>query len=483
MAKQLARKDLLCSRAFIGGEWYDSPKKYEVLNPATGAVIGSLPDCNGADAERAIAMAVAPQKSWAKKTAKERCAVLRKWVALIDKHKDDLALILTWENGKPIAESLAEITSGMGYIEWFAEEAKRAYGEVIPGHLPDKRLLVVLQPVGITAAITPWNFPHSMISRKAGPALAAGCAQIVKPPEQTPFSALAMAKLAEEAGLPAGLLSVVTSTTAREIGKILTTDPRVAKFSFTGSTEVGKLLMAQCASTVKKMSMELGGNAPFLVFDDADLDAAVVGAMASKFRNSGQTCVCANRFIVQKKVAKQFAEKLKSAMEKMVVGNGTEDGVTTGPLIDEKSVEKVEELVKNATDKGAKVILGGKRHKLGGFYFEPTLLAGMTPDMLIATNEIFGPVAAIFEFDKDEEALAMANNTEYGLASYFYAKDISRIFNIAEGIETGMVGVNTGMITTELAPFGGVKESGLGREGGWQGLREYVNEKYICLSI
>ncbi|MGI9461819.1 MAG: NAD-dependent succinate-semialdehyde dehydrogenase [Alphaproteobacteria bacterium] len=483
MTKSLQRKDLLCDKALIGGGWLGLAKTYEVKNPADGSGIGQLPDCGVKETEDAIAKAVQPQKQWAMKTAKQRSIILKKWVELIEKHKDDLALILTWENGKPISESLAEIASGMGYIEWFAEEAKRAYGDIIPGHLPDKRLLVILQPVGITASITPWNFPHSMIARKVGPALAAGCAQIVKPPEQTPFSALAMAKLALEAGLPQGLFSVISSTDARTIGKVLTTDQRVAKFSFTGSTAVGKILMAQAADSVKKISLELGGNAPFLVFDDADLDEAVSGAMASKFRNAGQTCVCANRFIVQKKVVKAFAEKLKTAMEKMVVGNGADEGVTTGPLIDAESLSKVESLVKDATTKGAKIMLGGRRHRLGGFYFEPTLLLDMTPDMLIASNEIFGPVAAIFSFDKDEEAIEYANRTHYGLASYFYAKDMARVFRIAENIETGMVGVNTGMLTTEVAPFGGVKESGLGREGGWQGLREYMNEKYICISL
>ena len=481
--KELQRKDLLKAQAFIGGEWVGATKTYVVNNPATGKPIGTLPDCDAADTERAIAAAVAPQKAWAKKTAKERSAVLKKWVALIDKHKDDLALILTWENGKPIAESLGEIASGMGYIEWFAEEAKRAYGEVIPGHLGDKRLLVIQQAVGVTAAITPWNFPHSMISRKAGPALAAGCAQIIKPAEQTPFSALAMVALADEAGLPKGLLSVITTTQPRAVGKVLTESPLVAKFSFTGSTEVGKLLMAQCASTVKRMSLELGGNAPFLVFDDADLDAAVVGAMASKFRNAGQTCVCANRFIVHQSVASTFAKKLQSAMEKMVVGNGADDGVSTGPLIDKKSVIKVQQLVADAVTRGAKVMMGGKPHPLGGLFYAPTLLTNMTPDMLIATNEIFGPVAAIFTFDTDDEAIALANKTQFGLASYFYARDLSRVFKVMEGLETGMVGVNTGMITTEVAPFGGVKESGLGREGARQGLKEYLEEKYICLSI
>lgn len=479
----LQRKDLLKNAALIGGEWHQSVKTYDVKNPATGQVVGTLPNCGAEETEQAIKAAVLPQKQWAVKTAKERAAIVKKWAALINQHIDDLALILTWENGKPIAESKAEIGSGIGYMEWFAEEAKRAYGEVIPAHLPDKRLIVVQQPVGITAAITPWNFPHSMLSRKAGPAIAAGCAQIVKPAEQTPFSALAMAGLAIEAGLPKGLLSVVTSAQARVVGKVLTESPLIAKFSFTGSTEVGKLLMAQCAGTVKRISLELGGNAPFIVFDDADLDLAAEGAIASKFRNSGQTCVCANRFYVQKPVVKEFAEKLKIHMQKLVVGNGVTAGVTTGPLIDSDSVAKVEKLVTDAKNKGAKVLLGGEKHTLGGQFYQPTLLTDMQPDMLISREEIFGPVAAIFSFDKDEEALQWANNTRYGLASYFYAKDLARVFKIAEGLETGMVGVNTGMITTELAPFGGVKESGLGREGGWQGLREYMSDKYICLSV
>lgn len=417
-----------------------------------------------------------------KKTGKERSIVLRRWHTLIAENIEDLALLMTHEQGKPIGEAKGEIQSGLDYLEWFAEEAKRVYGDVIPGHMADKRLIVIKQPVGVTAAITPWNFPHSMISRKAGPALAAGCPMIVKPAMETPYSALAMAYLAQQAGIPDGIYSVVTGDPIA-IGEEMTTNPMVKKISFTGSTRVGKILMKQCADTVKKMSMELGGNAPFIVFDDADIDAAVTGAMMSKYRNSGQTCVCANRLFVQAGVYEAFSQKLAEQVRAIKVGNGLESGVTQGPLISKAAADNTEALVKDAKNKGATVLCGGQRVDADKNFFNPTILTNVNNDMRIANEEIFAPIAPIFKFDTDEEAVALANRTEYGLAGYFYSRDIGRVWRIAEALEVGMVGVNTGMLTTELAPFGGVKESGMGREGSKYGIEEYVETKYICLDI
>ncbi len=479
----LQRNDLICQQAFIGGQWVNTPKQFAVNNPASGEKITEVADCGKAEIEQAIMAAQEPQKLWAQYTGKERAVLVRAWANKIMEHQADMAKILTMENGKPLAEAMGEVAIGCQYIEWFAEEAKRVYGETIPGHMRDKRLLVIKQPIGVVCAVTPWNFPHSMISRKAGAALAAGCAIIIKPAQHTPLSALAMAKLADEAGIPKGLISVVTCHDPKEVGEVMTTHPKVQKFSFTGSTAVGKMLMAQCTGTVKKYSMELGGNAPFIVFDDADLDKAVEGAMISKFRNAGQTCVCANRLYVQAGVYDAFIGKLKTAIEKLVVGNGLDNGVTQGPLIDSKAMDKVKRLLKNATDKGAKVVTGGKPHPRGGNFFEPTLLIDMKKEMDISLQEIFGPLCAVYKFEHDEEAIALANDTQFGLASYFYAKDLSRIFKTAESLETGMVGVNTGLMTTEVAPFGGIKESGVGKEGAHQGIDEYLIEKYICLSI
>ncbi len=481
---QLKNDALFRQQAFINGVWCDADNKqtHEVLNPATGEVIGTVPMMGANETRRAIEAADTAQSAWAKKTGKERSIVLRRWHTLIAENIEDLALLMTHEQGKPIAEAKGEIQSGLDYLEWFAEEAKRIYGDVIPGHMADKRLIVIKQPVGVTAAITPWNFPHSMISRKAGPALAAGCPMIVKPAMETPYSALAMAYLAQQAGIPDGIYSVVTGDPIA-IGEEMTTNPMVKKISFTGSTRVGKILMKQCADTVKKMSMELGGNAPFIVFDDADIDAAVTGAMMSKYRNSGQTCVCANRLFVQAGVYEAFSQKLAEQVRAIKVGNGLESGVTQGPLISKAAADNTEALVKDAKDKGATVLCGGQRVDADKNFFNPTILTDVNNDMRIANEEIFGPIAPIFKFDTDEEAIALANRTEYGLAGYFYSRDIGRVWRIAEALEVGMVGVNTGMLTTELAPFGGVKESGLGREGSKYGIEEYVETKYICLDI
>ena len=481
---QLKNNVLFRQQAFINGVWCDADNKqtHEVLNPATGEVIGTIPMMGGDETRRAIEAADTAQSTWAKKTGKERSIVLRRWHTLIAENIEDLALLMTHEQGKPIAEAKGEIQSGLDYLEWFAEEAKRVYGDVIPGHMADKRLIVIKQPVGVTAAITPWNFPHSMISRKAGPALAAGCPMIVKPAMETPYSALAMAYLAQQAGIPDGIYSVVTGDPIA-IGEEMTTNPMVKKISFTGSTRVGKILMKQCADTVKKMSMELGGNAPFIVFDDADIDAAVTGAMMSKYRNSGQTCVCANRLFVQAGVYEAFSQKLAEQVRAIKVGDGLESGVTQGPLISKAAADNTEALVKDAKDKGATVLCGGQRVDADKNFFNPTILTDVNNDMRIANEEIFGPIAPIFKFDTDEEAIALANRTEYGLAGYFYSRDIGRVWRIAEALEVGMVGVNTGMLTTELAPFGGVKESGLGREGSKYGIEEYVETKYICLDI
>ena len=481
---QLKNDALLRQQAFINGVWCDADNKqtHEVLNPATGEVIGTVPMMGANETRRAIEAADTAQSTWAKKTGKERSIVLRRWHTLIAENIEDLALLMTHEQGKPIGEAKGEIQSGLDYLEWFAEEAKRVYGDVIPGHMADKRLIVIKQPVGVTAAITPWNFPHSMISRKAGPALAAGCSMIVKPAMETPYSALAMAYLAQQAGIPDGIYSVVTGDPVA-IGEEMTTNPMVKKISFTGSTRVGKILMKQCADTVKKMSMELGGNAPFIVFDDADIDAAVTGAMMSKYRNSGQTCVCANRLFVQAGVYEAFSQKLAEQVRAIKVGNGLESGVTQGPLISKAAADNTEALVEDAKNKGATVLCGGQRVDADKNFFNPTILINVNNDMRIANEEIFAPIAPIFKFDTDEEAVALANRTEYGLAGYFYSRDIGRVWRIDEALEVGMVGVNTGMLTTELAPFGGVKESGMGREGSKYGIEEYVETKYICLDI
>lgn len=481
---QLKNDALFRQQAFINGVWCDADNEqtHEVLNPATGEVIGTVPMMGSDETRRAIEAADTAQSTWSKKTGKERSTILRRWHTLIAENIEDLAVLMTHEQGKPLAEAKGEIQSGLDYLEWFAEEAKRIYGDFIPGHMADKRLIVIKQPVGVTAAITPWNFPHSMISRKAGPALAAGCPMIVKPAMETPYSALAMAYLAQQAGIPDGIYSVVTGDPVA-IGEEMTTNSLVKKISFTGSTRVGKILMKQCADTVKKMSLELGGNAPFIVFDDADVDAAVAGAMVSKYRNSGQTCVCANRLFVQAGVYEEFTKKLAEQVRAIKIGNGLEEGVTQGPLISQSAANNAESLVADAKSKGATVLCGGQRVAAGKNFFEPTILTDVNNDMRIANEEIFGPIAPVFKFETDEEGITLANRTEYGLAGYFYSRDIGRVWRIAEALEVGMVGVNTGMLTTELAPFGGVKESGLGREGSKYGIEEYVETKYICLDI
>jgi succinate-semialdehyde dehydrogenase/glutarate-semialdehyde dehydrogenase len=470
-------------KTLLAGQWTgaDSGETIDVTNPANGKVIASVPRMGKAETARAILAAEAAQKQWKNLTAAARAAILKRWFDLVKLHADDLALILTREQGKPLAEAKGEVNYGASFIEWFAEEAKRVYGETIPSPANDRRLLVIKQPIGVTVAITPWNFPVAMITRKAAPALAAGCSVIIKPAEQTPLSAIALAVLAEEAGVPSGVLQVITGK-AREIGAVMCESPIVSKLSFTGSTEVGRILMAQCAPTIKKLSLELGGNAPFIVFDDADLDAAVEGAMISKFRNAGQTCVCANRLFVQDGVFDKFAEKLATKVAALKVGDGTESGVTQGPLIDAAAIEKIESHVKDAVKKGAKLMQGGKRHALGGTYFEPTVLANVSADSLIFSEETFGPVAPLFRFKTDDEVIELANRTEFGLASYFYSRDIGRVWRVAEALEYGMVGVNTGMISNEVAPFGGVKQSGLGREGSHHGIDEYLEIKYIAMA-
>ena len=473
---------LLRQQCYIAGQWCyaDGGATISVTNPATGETLGSVPKMGAAETRRAIEAANAAWPEWRKKPAKTRAAILRKWNDLILANADDLAALMTAEQGKPLAESKGEITYAASFIEWFGEEAKRVAGETLASPWPDKRVVVTREPIGVSAAITPWNFPAAMITRKAGPALAAGCPMVVKPAELTPFSALALAVLAERAGVPAGVFSVITGA-SREIGGEMTSNPIVRKLSFTGSTAVGRLLMEQCAPTIKKLSLELGGNAPFIVFDDADLDAAVEGAIASKYRNAGQTCVCANRIYVQDGVYDSFASKLVEAVRKLKVGNGADDGVTQGPLIEEKAVVKVEEHIADALGKGARLLLGGKRHELGHSFFQPTVLADVGADMLVAREETFGPLAPLFRFKTDEEAVALANDTEFGLAAYFYSRDIGRIWRVAEGLESGMVGVNTGLISTEIAPFGGVKQSGLGREGSTHGIEDYLVIKYICM--
>ncbi|MYM42130.1 NAD-dependent succinate-semialdehyde dehydrogenase [Duganella qianjiadongensis] len=480
----IALKDpsLLRYQCYINGAWLDAADgaTLTVHNPATGAALGSVPYMGAADTAAAISAASAAWPAWRKKTAKERSALLRKWNDLMLENADDLALIMTVEQGKPLAEARGEIAYAASFIEWFAEEGKRVAGETLQSPWPDRRLVVTKEPIGVCAAITPWNFPSAMITRKVGPALAAGCPIVVKPAELTPYSALALAVLAERAGIPAGVFNVITGD-ARAIGAEMSSNPVVRKLSFTGSTAVGRLLMQQCAPTIKKLSLELGGNAPFIVFDDADLDAAVEGAIASKYRNAGQTCVCANRLYVQDGVYQAFAAKLVAAVAKLKVGNGVEAGVTQGPMIEEKAILKVEQHIADAVAKGGKVLAGGARHALGHSFFQPTIIADVTSDMLVATEETFGPLAPLFRFHKDEEVLAMANNTEFGLAAYFYSRDIGRIWRVAEGLESGMVGVNTGLISNEIAPFGGVKQSGLGREGSTYGMDDYLVIKYICM--
>ncbi len=469
-------------QCYIDGRWVDADgrKTVEVTNPATGAVLGTVPLCGAAETRRAIEAAGRAWPSWRARTAKDRAKVLRSWFELMIANQEDLARLMTAEQGKPLAESRGEIAYAASFLEWFAEEGKRVYGDTIPTHAPDRRIVVIKQPVGVCAAITPWNFPAAMITRKAGPALAAGCTMVVKPASQTPYSALALAELAERAGVPAGVFSVLTGP-AGEIGGEMTANPAVRKLTFTGSTAVGKRLMAQCAGTVKKLSLELGGNAPFIVFDDADLDAAVKGAMASKYRNMGQTCVCANRLLVQDRVYDAFTDKLATAVAALKVADGAAEGAQQGPLIDMAAVEKVEEHIADAVALGARVVVGGRRHKLGGTFFQPTVLAEVTPRMKVAREETFGPVAPLFRFSTEAEAIAMANDTEFGLAAYFYGRDIGRVWRVAEALEYGIVGINEGIISTEIAPFGGVKESGLGREGSKYGIEEFVEVKYLCL--
>jgi succinate-semialdehyde dehydrogenase/glutarate-semialdehyde dehydrogenase len=484
VTRLLRDRELFREACFIGGHWVTSEGAPDIAvdDPATEDIIGHVPKLGRSKTRDAIAAAAAALPDWRARTGKERAAVLRRWFDLIMAHQEDLATLMTLEQGKPLAESRTEVAYGAAFIEWFGEEAKRTYGDTIPSHARDKRIFVIKQPVGVVGCITPWNFPIAMITRKVGPALAAGCTTVVKPASQTPFSALALAVLAERAGVPAGVLNVVTGSAA-EIGAELTANPTVRKISFTGSTEVGKALMAQCAGTVKKVSLELGGNAPFIVFDDADLDAAVEGAIVSKYRNSGQTCVCANRFLVQAAVYDAFAERLSAAVGKLKVGPGLEDGVTQGPLIDSAAVDKVESHIRDAVSKGATIVRGGARQGSAGRFFTPTVLTGATPDMDISREETFGPVAPLFKFNTDAEAIALANATEAGLAAYFYGRDIARLWRVAEALEYGIVGINTGLISTEVAPFGGMKESGIGREGSKYGIEDYLELKYICVGI
>ncbi|MBW1245508.1 NADP-dependent succinate-semialdehyde dehydrogenase [Pseudomonas tolaasii] len=479
---QLQDPKLFRQQAYINGEWSDadSGKVIEVTNPATGKVIGTVPKMGAGETRRAIEAADKALPAWRALTAKERSNKLHRWFELMIENQDDLARLMTTEQGKPLAEAKGEIAYAASFIEWFAEEAKRVYGDTIPGHQPDKRLIVIKQPIGVTAAITPWNFPAAMITRKAGPALAAGCTMVLKPASQTPYSALALVELATRAGIPAGVLSVVTGS-AGEVGGELTGNSLVRKLSFTGSTEIGRQLMQECAQDIKKISLELGGNAPFIVFDDADLDKAVEGAIISKYRNNGQTCVCANRIYVQDCVYNAFAEKLAVAVAKLKIGNGLEDGTTTGPLIDGKAVAKVQEHIEDAVGKGAKVLAGGKL--IEGNFFEPTILVNVPNSAAVAKEETFGPLAPLFRFKDEAEVIAMSNDTEFGLASYFYARDMSRVFRVAEALEYGMVGINTGLISNEVAPFGGIKASGLGREGSKYGIEDYLEIKYLCLSI
>ena len=473
---------LLRESGYIDGSWVgaDGGESLPVHNPATGAKLGVIPNMGTSETRRAIAAAAAAMPAWTARTAKDRAIILRRWFDLVMANQEDLAILMTAEQGKPLAESKGEIAYAASFIEWFAEEGKRMYGDIIPGHQADKRIMVLRQPVGVVAAITPWNFPAAMITRKAGPALAAGCTMVLKPATQTPYSALALAELAERAGIPKGVFNVVTGS-ATAIGGEMTSNPTVRKLTFTGSTEIGKKLIVQCASTVKKLSLELGGNAPFIVFDDADLNAAVQGALASKYRNTGQTCVCANRLLVQAGIYEEFSKKLAEAVGKLRVGDGLAGPTEQGPLIDAKAVAKVEEHIADAVKKGAKVALGGKRHALGGTFFEPTILTDVTPQMMVAREETFGPLAPLFKFDTEAEAIAMANDTEFGLAAYLYTRDLARSWRVSEAIEYGIVGLNTGIISTEVAPFGGVKESGSGREGSKYGIMDYTELKYVCV--
>lgn len=481
MALELRDPSLLRQQSYIAGEWCnaDSGATLDVRNPATGEKLGTVPKMGAAETRRAIEAAAAAMPAWARKTAKERALILRRWHDLMLANQEDLARIMTAEQGKPLAEARGEIAYSASFIEWFAEEGKRVYGDVIPPHQPDKRILVLRQPVGVVAAITPWNFPSAMIARKVAPALAAGCTFVCKPAAQTPYSAFAMAELGARAGIPAGVLNLLTGS-ASEIGAEMTSNPIVRKVTFTGSTEVGKKLMAQSAGTLKKLSLELGGNAPFIVFDDADLDAAVQGAIASKYRNTGQTCVCANRLLVQSGVYEAFTRKLVEAVSKLRVGDGLKGATDQGPLIDEKALAKVEEHIADAVSKGAKIALGGKRHALGGTFFQPTVLVDVTPGMAVAREETFGPVAPLFRFETEAEAIRMANDTEFGLAAYVYTRDLGRSWRVSEALEYGIVGLNTGLISTEVAPFGGVKESGFGREGSKYGILDYTEIKYVC---
>ena len=481
---QLSNPALLKQQVFIDGQWVDAAdqKSFAVTNPATAQVIAHVPSVSTAQVEHAVEAADEALKTWKLTTAKERSILLKKWYQLMVEHQEDLAIILSTEQGKSITESRGEILYGASFIEWFAEEAKRTYGDVIPHDKQGRRLVVIRQPVGVVVAITPWNFPNAMITRKVGPALAAGCTVVIKPASETPLSALALVALAEQAGIPKGVVNVVTGS-AREIGAVLTSHPAVKKVSFTGSTQIGKLLMEQCSSTMKKVSMELGGNAPFIVFDDADLDRAVDGAIASKFRNSGQTCVCTNRILVQDKIYDAFIEKLAIAVKKLKVAPAFEQGAEQGPLINEKAVEKIQEHIADATAKGAKIVVGGQRHALGQTFFEPTVLADVTPEMLVAKDETFGPLAPVFKFSTEEQAIQMANDTEFGLASYLYTQNLSRAWRVGEALEYGMVGINEGLISTEVAPFGGIKESGCGREGSKYGIEDYQELKYMCMGI
>jgi succinate-semialdehyde dehydrogenase / glutarate-semialdehyde dehydrogenase len=481
---QLNDHKLFRQQAFIQGEWRDANNQQtiDVTNPANGQLLGTVPKMGAGETRAAIEAANQALPAWRALTAKERAVILRRWFDLMMANQDDLAKLMTLEQGKPLAEAKGEIAYAASFIEWFAEEGKRIYGDTIPGHQADKRLIVIKQPIGVTAAITPWNFPAAMITRKAGPALAAGCTMVLKPASLTPFSALALAELAQRAGIPAGVFNVVTGS-ASEVGNELTGNALVRKLSFTGSTEIGRQLMQQCAKDIKKVSLELGGNAPFIVFDDADLDKAVEGALASKFRNAGQTCVCANRLYVQDGVYDAFAEKLQAAVEKLTLGDGLTQGVTTGPLIDEKAVAKVKEHIEDALSKGARVITGGKPHDLGGNFFQPTILVNVPSSAKVAKEETFGPLAPLFRFNDEADVIAQANDTEFGLAAYFYARDLSRVFRVGEALEYGIVGINTGIISNEVAPFGGIKASGLGREGSKYGIEDYLEIKYMCIGL
>lgn len=481
---QLNDPTLFRQQAFIEGQWRDarSGDTIAVTNPANGQPLGSVPKMGAEETREAIDAANRALPAWRALTAKARANILRRWFNLMMEHQDDLARLMTLEQGKPLAEAKGEISYAASFIEWFAEEGKRIYGDTIPGHQADKRLIVIKQPIGVTAAITPWNFPSAMITRKAGPALAAGCTMVLKPASQTPFSALALAELANRAGVPAGVFNVITGS-AGTVGNELTSNPRVRKLSFTGSTEIGRQLMEQCAKDIKKVSLELGGNAPFIVFDDADLDNAVEGALASKFRNAGQTCVCANRLYIQDGVYDRFAEKLQQAVSKLHLGDGLQADVTTGPLIDEKAVAKVQEHIADALEKGAKVLCGGKAHALGGNFFQPTILVDVPNNAKVAKEETFGPLAPLFRFKDEADAIAQANDTEFGLAAYFYARDLSRVFRVGEALEYGIVGINTGIISNEVAPFGGIKASGLGREGSKYGIEDYLEIKYMCIGL